>query len=384
MAEPSKVQGGEQTSESANAEQRNTSTAEHVSDTHGSTPASASLSGAEPEELSRYGLRDLYLTLSPRPLGLYEIPYHPDFGPEHETRTRHPELLPFLKRIFEEGKALDITREDHGWKKTGTHTFNSKSIARGVTVTQIAKKDDERHEVWAARHSIHDEDEEHGDGIGKITWDTFDSILRDQHSRHEAEYTPNVYDHTELLRWPTSGPDGLEPLEKRLGFKDVGLWIVNMYHGIPFPLKDRVFSVLVAVGVRTDLASTSDQASPGIDKEFLVVQLPVDITSLPDVVKNRSHHRVPGSPTYQRDPERADEKQKGKLGRALVYGQYVSVEKVSRVRGSDDRWENHWKMATISDAKGVLPLWVQRKAVPGEIVKDIEYIFGYVGRRDEK
>ncbi|KAH7131948.1 hypothetical protein B0J11DRAFT_520416 [Dendryphion nanum] len=379
MAGSSKAQSGEQQPDSAPAERRDTSMAVPVGgDSRSISATEDPPSGAEPQELSRYGLRSTYLTLSSRPLGLYEIPYHPDFGPEEQTRTRYPELLPFLKRILEEGKALDITREDTGWKETGTHTFNSKSIARGISVSQIAKKDDDRNEVWAGRLSIHDESEEQGDRVGKVTWETLDSILRDEHSKQEAEYTPNVYDHTILLRWPSDGPDGLKDLEQDLGFKNLGLWIVNMYHGIPFPLKDRIFSILVAVGVRTDLSSIPEERNGGkVQDEFVVVQLPIAITSLPDIVKNRSHHRVPGSPSYQRDPERADAKQKQKLGKALVYGEYVSVEKVARVR-KGEKTENHWAMATMSDAKGVLPLWVQRKAVPGEIVKDVEYVLKYI------
>ena len=70
------------------------------------------------------------------------------------------------------------------------------------------------------------------------------------------------------------------------------------------------------------------------------------------------------------------------MGKKLVYGQYASVEKVSREKkSSQDKAVNHWVMALLSDAKGVLPGFVQKKAIPGEIVKDVEYVYGFVGKK---
>ncbi|KAF2658269.1 hypothetical protein K491DRAFT_624954 [Lophiostoma macrostomum CBS 122681] len=119
-----------------------------------------------------------------------------------------------------------------------------------------------------------------------------------------------------------------------------------MYHGIPAPLNDRVFSVLLVSGV---LAKTAE----GGREESLVLQIPVDLASFPeDAITSQNE---------------------AKVGKSLVQGEYASVEKVVRVGE-----ESQWVMATASNAKGVLPMWVQKKAVPGEIVKDVEYVYGFI------
>ncbi|KAF2016075.1 hypothetical protein BU24DRAFT_192974 [Aaosphaeria arxii CBS 175.79] len=313
---------------------------------------------------SAAGLRKRYLQL--KPLGPYELPFHTDFGSE---ANRHPDLLPFIKRIFNEAKSLDIS----SWRKSSSHTFGPKSAAKGIKVDQLASLDGG--EAWFARHSRHPEDEGTADGTKTITWKNFDQVLRQDHSTNEAEYTPNVYDCTELLRW---NEKELKEIGKKIGFNETAMWIINMYHGIPWPLNDRVFSVLVLVGVRADLVA-GEQGVP--TDESIVVQLPVDVVQLPDIIKNRSHHRVPGTPTYLRDSSLASDKQKEKIGKKLVYGQYVSVERVAREIETDGKAVTHWTMATWSDAKGVLPGFVQKKALPGEIVKDIEYVYDFVGTK---
>jgi hypothetical protein len=107
--------------------------------------------------------------------------------------------------------------------------------------------------------------------------------------------------------------------------------------------------------------------------ESLVVQLPVDLNSFPEVVKQKCHHRVGETQSYHPPSEAVTSHNKAKVGKSLVQGEYASVEKVTR-RGE----QNHWVMGTTSNAKGVLPMWVQKKAVPGEIVKDVEYVYEYI------
>ena len=43
-----------------------------------------------------------------------------------------------------------------------------------------------------------------------------------------------------------------------------------------------------------------------------------------------------------------------------------------------------WIMATASDAKGVLPMWVQNRAVPGQIAKDVPNFLTWAAREREK
>lgn len=74
-------------------------------------------------------------------------------------------------------------------------------------------------------------------------------------------------------------------------------------------------------------------------------------------------------------------KSKEDVARGAVVGAYVSVERVRR----DGSGSIEWIMATASDAKGVLPMWVQTRAVPGQVAVDVPYFLGWVdGQRRPK
>lgn len=140
---------------------------------------------------------------------------------------------------------------------------------------------------------------------------------------------------------------------------------VAVRHRVRRPvLRDRVFPVVQVT------------CSASGEREFLVVSLHVpDLLaaspSPPDdgvldsggskgVVKNRSRDHVL---------------------RGAVVGAYVSVERVRRVQSGEDGGGGgsiEWIMATASDAKGVLPLWVQTRAVPGQVAVDVPYFLGWV------
>lgn len=117
---------------------------------------------------------------------------------------------------------------------------------------------------------------------------------------------------------------------------------------MPAPLKPRVFVVLQ---VTTTLASNSGD-------EFAVVSVPItgDETQLKDLGCKLS------------------------LEKGVVQGAYVAVERVRKMKKaeeSSDDGEIEWVMATASDARGVLPLWVQTKAVLGVVAKDVSLFLGW-------
>jgi hypothetical protein len=112
-----------------------------------------------------------------------------------------------------------------------------------------------------------------------------------------------------------------------------------MLHSLPAPLKPRAFSILIASGVPTESAA----------REFLTVTVP--IAPLPKTVTTAKHG--PSS--------------------SVVHGAYVSVERVY-VDGDEIIWD----MATASDAKGVLPMAVQKLGIPGAIVKDVGLFLSWV------
>lgn len=65
----------------------------------------------------------------------------------------------------------------------------------------------------------------------------------------------------------------------------------------------------------------------------------------------------------------------------MSYRAYASIELCRLV--TDQGVEMvEWIMATTSDAKGWLPMWVQKLGVPGAISKDVTYFMNWIaGRR---
>jgi hypothetical protein len=302
-------------------------------------------------------LRSAQLQL--KPLTYSDVPYHQDFGSASSAQNAHPMLNAFIKQIVKEGRSSgwDI----RSWHKTGTHVFPKEKSAAGITVDQLSKE--VNGETWYARASRHEDE-------GLKRWEVFDKVVREKHSQHEGEYTPNIYGTNTVLSWST---EDLRVVGEEVGMKGLEIEITNMYHGIPTPLNDRVFSVLLLSGVRTDISAGED-----VLDECVVVQLPVDLSTFPDAIKQRCHHRMGSSLTYNPPSDAVTAEGKPKVGKKLVQGVYAALEKISRRRDEGQGTVNEWVMATTSDAKGVLPMFVQKLAVPGEIVKDVEYVYVYM------
>ncbi|CZT16687.1 uncharacterized protein RCC_02522 [Ramularia collo-cygni] len=184
-------------------------------------------------------------------------------------------------------------------------------------------------EAWFARTSIH----ENAAKAGTASWEEFDAGLRQDHSIHETDYTPDCIHAHQVLTWDDQSGGEV------VGWQDVHMNIMEMCHQLPAPLNKRVFSVLVITGKKGD-------------GEFIVVQIPVDTKGMPG--------------TKYRDDK------------AFTPGMYVSVE-----RGAlEDNGANvKWQMGTASDAGGVLPMFLQKLGVPGAVVKDVGLFIGWCEQR---
>jgi hypothetical protein len=139
-----------------------------------------------------------------------------------------------------------------------------------------------------------------------------------------------------------------------------GYLVYEMVHHIPFPLFNRAFPTLVV--------SAIDSSKTGTDS-FIVVQIPVDLTAVPMAVYSTGNNRKEGSTSRQK--------------KKVVLGQYVSVErcKVVKEDGSKDNGKVLWDMATASDAKGWLPMALQKLGVPGAVVKDVGFFIKWTAAR---
>ena len=125
-------------------------------------------------------------------------------------------------------------------------------------------------ENWFARrsqHSNHYRD-------GEMRYTDIDSAVREDHARHEQEYTPEVYDCFKVCDWDEfiakeEGKNGVFSAADDGRYTNISMSLREMCHQMPFPLYPRVFPVLVVT------------ARGPTDKSSIVAQIPVDISKLP-------------------------------------------------------------------------------------------------------
>lgn len=182
-------------------------------------------------------------------------------------------------------------------------------------------------ESWAFRRSTHEDAAQ----PGTASWDEWKRYFKEGHAEAERDFTPAILSTKMMQQWDCSGIE--IPL---LGdtWVDLTLKLEESVHKLPAPLQKRVFPVLQVT------------ASAQGRREFIVVQVAFN----PDG-EAREEARVNGS----------------------LHAMYTSVE---RLRETEEGIE--WIMGTASDAKGVLPAWVQRMAVPGQIAKDVDMFLSWI------
>jgi hypothetical protein len=124
-----------------------------------------------------------------------------------------------------------------------------------------------------------------------------------------------------------------------------------MCHKIPFPLSNRVFTTLVCT------------AKHAVSQRFIIAQIPLDLTTVPSAIYSSGANKTQGTTPEQK--------------KSVVLGQYVSVERCVVQEDGKVLWE----MGTASDAKGILPMGIQKLALPGAIVKDVGWFVGWTKKR---
>lgn len=113
-----------------------------------------------------------------------------------------------------------------------------------------------------------------------------------------------------------------------------------MVHSSPWPLRNRAFAVLV-------VSATIQRTG------FIVVQIPVDLTDVPEALYSNGRNVEDG--------------RNWRLRRRVVVGLYTSIERA--FLGPDlYTW---WQRATASDARGSVPQWMQKKFMPSKVRKDV-------------
>ncbi|KAL8906064.1 MAG: hypothetical protein Q9207_002248 [Kuettlingeria erythrocarpa] len=309
---------------------------------------------------------------------------------EASTIDGRPALRPFVKEVLDQA----ITFMDEIFPFSFT-AFAEKASPPSTARVQLLKRDrnppcftkipwglskvprDTPHDLgsmgegWFARRSRHANRQEKG----TARFSEFDYGLRVAHCEHEGQYTPEIFDTYKVLDWrlqqESPGEDG-PTSEEDVNFgdyKDVSMssrytvtlsaglrllthTVFEMCHKLPSPLSIRVFPVVVVT------ARTGKNA-------FIVVQRPVDIKSLPEAFYSNGRNLQEGD---------SDLKRKSPVLGFVKHGVYTSIERC--VLTEDDEIE--WTMATISNAKGWLPMRAQKVGVPGAIVKDVGFFMKWI------
>lgn len=181
-------------------------------------------------------------------------------------------------------------------------------------------------ETWFLRRSVHED----AAAAGTASWDEFEHAFKDEHAETEMAFTPTVVS-TQLRRqWDCAG---LEADAAGSTWERMTLKLEESVHKLPAPLKKRLFPVLQLTA-----------AARG-RHEFVVVQIAA------------------------RDPAA-----EARGGGDTVRGAYTSVE---RLRAAD-AGGIEWVMGTASDARGNLPAWMQKMAVPGQVAKDVDMFLEWI------
>ncbi|KAI1614533.1 hypothetical protein EDD36DRAFT_230989 [Exophiala viscosa] len=302
------------------------------------------------------------------PLQVSDLPSHPDIP------SAHGDLATFLVSLLDDGTAfLSPSNFTQSFKpqsiKTSTpsaarveihtHSVPASSLAQvawsesggGKVARSTPKNLGAGAEHWFARRSVHkDISSKDPSSPGHARFAEFVYGLRDEHSKHEADFTPTLYDAHCVLDWNSAVQD----LEQRGGvgrYKTCTLGIYEMCHAIPPPLSPRCFSVLVAT------ASVDEDS-------FVAVTVPVDL----------------GVHGFYNSGKNVKEGKDARSRKQVCMGVYAAVEVVRR---DHSEGEVEWVMATASDAKGNLPMWMQKMSLPGAIAKDVGLFLKWIKTVDD-
>ncbi len=134
-----------------------------------------------------------------------------------------------------------------------------------------------------------------------------------------------------------------------------------MCHSLPSPLSPRCFPVLVITAYTTPTS-------------FLAVTVPINLSSPP---LSAAYYSTGRNTT---DSSASEQEQK-----KPVLGVYAAVETVRILAGDEHRSSSRmedgrieWTMATASDTKGNLPMFLQKPNLPGAVAKDVGFFMKWI------
>ncbi|KAM3439186.1 hypothetical protein NHJ13734_003856 [Beauveria thailandica] len=262
------------------------------------------------------------------------------------------EALPFIDDVPAVSSSSASESPPSSWKFRKTHTYASSDAPVDVyekklsadTMRRLAAEYQSQlpqvrppssgvaAETWFLRRSVHAD----AAAPKSASWDEFLLHFKQQHAASERAFTASVESTTPRTQWDCGG---VEIRHAGATWVDWTLKVEESVHRLPFPLKRRVFPVLQAT------------AAVAGRREFVVVQV-----------------------FYAGGPDAASAG-----GGTTVTGAYTSVERVRELStGEDGTKRIEWVMGTASDARGVLPEFVQALATPDMVPKDVAFFLSWV------
>ncbi|KAG6096091.1 hypothetical protein E4U31_005593 [Claviceps sp. LM219 group G6] len=271
------------------------------------------------------------------------------------SATPHKELAPFLTAALHEALAFiddvptDATSTDSAWRPDGVKKFSNsvalvnlykrvvpvkhlKLAMRGHDSANCVKPRRLRAETWSLRRSVHEDAEI----PGTAGWKEWYRCFKEDHALAEKEFTPSVLSYRRMKSWKCKD---LKIVQGDHTWTNITLRWEESVHKLPFPLQKRVFPVLQIT------ASDENHVDAA---EFVVIQIAVRDIDAPG--RNRA-----------------------------VLGAYTSVERLRRTANGVE-----WIMGTVSDAGGILPLALQKLAIPGQIAKDVDMFLTWIAEERKK
>jgi hypothetical protein len=136
-----------------------------------------------------------------RALNPAQLPAHPDLAALQTSAAALPDLEHFITDILNEASAFMTTYLPQKF----AIKEKSKSSPPALATVQLLAHDisaqrlgpGSQDEAWFARTSLHENKKE----PGTANWDEFETGLLDDHSLHESQYTPDVFDAHKVLSW---------------------------------------------------------------------------------------------------------------------------------------------------------------------------------------
>lgn len=130
-----------------------------------------------------------------------QLPAHPDLAALQGTPSALPDLETFIINVLTEASTFmtDYLPKNFSIKDRSKTSPPAKAtvqlLAHEIPASQLGANAQD--EAWFARTSLH----ENKKANGTATWDEFEAGLLDDHSLHESQYTPDVFDAHKVLSW---------------------------------------------------------------------------------------------------------------------------------------------------------------------------------------